>query len=325
MFIDINTGVVEPSAPATMAKLDAEERRRTFEQIELGFAEDEAVRGAELCLQCVVRRQRTLRPAAAEHRRRCLQQPLPGHGVARLRRARRHALHRLRPQPLHPLRPLRLASARRCSSARCSTSPSAASTRSSPPRSAAPWSRPTCEMCGNCVSACPTGALQDKLSRRRGAHLATRRPSTTVCPVLRLRLQHRAAGQATAASCRSRRRSARAPGEGNLCVKGRYGYQFIGHPDRLTQPLVRRDGELVPASWDEALELVARRFAEIKARARRRRPRRLLVGALHQRGQLPLPEVHARRHRHAQRRPLRAALPRLDGHRSAPVARAAAP
>ncbi|PKL09210.1 MAG: hypothetical protein CVV51_04965, partial [Spirochaetae bacterium HGW-Spirochaetae-7] len=42
-------------------------------------------------------------------------------------------------------------------------------------------------------------------------------------------------------------------------------FQFIGHPDRLTRPLVRKDGELVPASWDEALDLVAARFAAIKA------------------------------------------------------------
>ena len=55
------------------------------------------------------------------------------------------------------------------------------------------------------------------------------------------------------------------PNDGNLCVKGRYGFQFINHPDRLTQPLVRKDGELVPATWGEALGLMAERFAQTKA------------------------------------------------------------
>ena len=49
-------------------------------------------------------------------------------------------------------------------------------------------------------------------------------------------------------------------GQGNLCVKGRFGYDFIGSDERLTTPLIRKDGELVEASWDEALDLVASRF-----------------------------------------------------------------
>ena len=49
--------------------------------------------------------------------------------------------------------------------------------------------------------------------------------------------------------------------QGKLCVKGRYGYGFVNHPERLTSPLVRRDGKLVPASWDEALDLVASKLA----------------------------------------------------------------
>jgi formate dehydrogenase (NADP+) alpha subunit len=44
---------------------------------------------------------------------------------------------------------------------------------------------------------------------------------------------------------------------GNLCVKGRFGYDFIHSPDRLTTPLIRKDGEMVASSWDEALGLIA--------------------------------------------------------------------
>jgi predicted molibdopterin-dependent oxidoreductase YjgC len=51
---------------------------------------------------------------------------------------------------------------------------------------------------------------------------------------------------------------------GNLCVKGRFGYDFIHSKDRLTQALMRKDGKLVPAAWDEALGHVAERLLEIR-------------------------------------------------------------
>ncbi len=47
--------------------------------------------------------------------------------------------------------------------------------------------------------------------------------------------------------------------DGNLCVKGRFAYDFVHHADRLTTPLVRgEDGELHPATWDEALAAAAK-------------------------------------------------------------------
>ena len=51
---------------------------------------------------------------------------------------------------------------------------------------------------------------------------------------------------------------------GNLCVKGRFGVDFVHAPDRLTQPLMRSAGELRPASWDDALANVANRLREIR-------------------------------------------------------------
>jgi predicted molibdopterin-dependent oxidoreductase YjgC len=51
---------------------------------------------------------------------------------------------------------------------------------------------------------------------------------------------------------------------GNLCVKGRFGYDFIHSKDRLKQPLVRKDGELVPALWEQAMDYVAERLLEIR-------------------------------------------------------------
>lgn len=51
--------------------------------------------------------------------------------------------------------------------------------------------------------------------------------------------------------------------QGALCSKGRFGFDFVHHADRLKTPLVRKNGELVPASWDEALGLIIDRFSEI--------------------------------------------------------------
>lgn len=54
--------------------------------------------------------------------------------------------------------------------------------------------------------------------------------------------------------------------QGSLCVKGWNAHSFIYHKDRLTAPLIRKDGKLVEAGWDEAIDLVARRLSEIKSR-----------------------------------------------------------
>jgi predicted molibdopterin-dependent oxidoreductase YjgC len=51
--------------------------------------------------------------------------------------------------------------------------------------------------------------------------------------------------------------------KGEACIKGREGWRHVYSDRRLTRPLIRKNGELVPASWDEALDLVANRFMEI--------------------------------------------------------------
>jgi predicted molibdopterin-dependent oxidoreductase YjgC len=53
--------------------------------------------------------------------------------------------------------------------------------------------------------------------------------------------------------------------KGEACIKGREGWRHLYSDRRLTRPLIRKNGELVPASWDEALDLVASRFMEIKS------------------------------------------------------------
>jgi predicted molibdopterin-dependent oxidoreductase YjgC len=55
--------------------------------------------------------------------------------------------------------------------------------------------------------------------------------------------------------------------QGGLCIKGWNAHAFVNHPDRLKNPLVRKNGKLVEASWGEALQLVADKFTEIKAQS----------------------------------------------------------
>ena len=54
--------------------------------------------------------------------------------------------------------------------------------------------------------------------------------------------------------------------KGEACIKGREGWRHLYSDRRLTRPLIRKNGELVPASWDEALDLVASHMTEIKER-----------------------------------------------------------
>lgn len=53
---------------------------------------------------------------------------------------------------------------------------------------------------------------------------------------------------------------------GNLCVKGRFGYDFIHSKNRMTKPLIRVSGELGPVTWDEAMGRVAERLLEIRGK-----------------------------------------------------------
>ena len=60
------------------------------------------------------------------------------------------------------------------------------------------------------------------------------------------------------------REDAPLPNLGSLCIKGRFGYDFVDHPDRLTSPLIRKNGELQETTWDEATTYVAEKVSLIK-------------------------------------------------------------
>lgn len=125
------------------------------------------------------------------------------------------------------------------------------------------WKETSCESCGCCAAACPTGALTLK---RRSAYRSWEVEHTlTTCP-------HCAVGCQYYLVTKDGRivdtEPAKGPSNGGrLCVKGRSAsFDFVQSPDRLTTPLVknRATGQFEPATWDEALDLVARRFSKIK-------------------------------------------------------------
>jgi predicted molibdopterin-dependent oxidoreductase YjgC len=123
-----------------------------------------------------------------------------------------------------------------------------------------PLQETPCEFCGQCVSTCPTGAITSILSKGKGRTWQVEKVRTT-CTYCGCGCQidlHVRGGKVVEVSSPVMV----GPGQGNLCVKGRYGYSFIDHPDRLNRPLVRKGGELVEASWEEALDLVARSIRE---------------------------------------------------------------
>jgi formate dehydrogenase major subunit len=115
-----------------------------------------------------------------------------------------------------------------------------------------------CVSCGNCVSHCPTGALSPK--RRESAMNVEK--ILTVCPYCGVGcLMHLLVKNGKVIGVEPAQGGAN---EGLLCVKGKFAFDFINHPERLTQPLVRENGQLRPASWDEALGIVADKIKEAK-------------------------------------------------------------
>ena len=121
-----------------------------------------------------------------------------------------------------------------------------------------------CEYCGNCISVCPVGAIMSRLHRHSYRPWQMVSETETVCPYCGV-------GCSLVVQVRDdviKRvvpRIGTVVNNGLLCSRGRFGYGFVGSKERLTAPLIRKDGVLQESTWEEAISLVARRLSEIKA------------------------------------------------------------
>lgn len=126
-----------------------------------------------------------------------------------------------------------------------------------------PLSQSDCVFCGECLQACPVGALIIKdEGRSYGLDAETKKVRTTCgyCGVgcqIHLHVKDNRVVKVTGVEKVG-------PNFGSLCVKGRFGYNFINDKKRLKRPLIREKGDFREATWDEALGLIAKRLIDIK-------------------------------------------------------------
>lgn len=125
-----------------------------------------------------------------------------------------------------------------------------------------PYRDSDCVFCGECIQACPVAALMEKDVRyqHRPWELNPVRTTCTYCGVGCQMLLHTKNGKVVKVTGVEDV----VPNYGSLCVKGRFGFDFIHSEERLTAPLIRENGEFREASWDEALDLVAKKLGEIR-------------------------------------------------------------
>lgn len=123
-----------------------------------------------------------------------------------------------------------------------------------------PIEKTECVSCGNCVSVCPTGALMPKQDiKYRYWEVEKVKTTCPYCGVgcqMQLLVKDNKVVEVQPLN--------QIPNDGLLCVKGRFGYKFINHKDRLKQPLVKKNGEFVEVTWDEAYSYIVNKTIEIK-------------------------------------------------------------
>lgn len=118
-----------------------------------------------------------------------------------------------------------------------------------------------CVSCGACAQACPTSAISDVFESKSVAFDQKVRTICTYCGV---------GCNLEVAVADGKVKSIQAPfdaevNRGHTCLKGRYAFSFYNHADRLRTPLIRRNGELEPATWEEAYQFIAEKLTQIKA------------------------------------------------------------
>lgn len=113
-----------------------------------------------------------------------------------------------------------------------------------------------CVSCGACAQACPTSAISDVFESKSVVRDAVTRTVCTYCGV---------GCNLEVSVLNNTVKSIQAPydasvNQGHTCLKGRFAFSFYNHPDRITSPLIKRNGEFVKASWDEAYDFIAEKL-----------------------------------------------------------------
>lgn len=117
-----------------------------------------------------------------------------------------------------------------------------------------------CVSCGACAQACPTSAISDVFESKSTVADKKVRTVCTYCGV---------GCNLEVAVVNGKVKSIQAPfdaevNQGHTCLKGRFAFSFYNHPDRIKTPLIRKNGVLEPASWDEAYDFIASKLIHIK-------------------------------------------------------------
>ena len=117
-----------------------------------------------------------------------------------------------------------------------------------------------CEFCGACLDVCPVGALVESDHKWEKASRVER----TICPHCPVGCQLNLEVNQFDKVIRSIPELNSPANRGQACFKGKFGLDFVNHKERLRKPMIRRDGSLEEASWDEALDYVAQRLSAYK-------------------------------------------------------------
>lgn len=117
-----------------------------------------------------------------------------------------------------------------------------------------------CVSCGACVQTCPTEALTDKFETKTLIPDETIRTTCTYCGV---------GCQLDVSVINGEIKGIQSPvtaevNQGHTCLKGRFAFQFYNHPDRLTDPLIKRDGKFEVATWDEAYDFITEKLLKVR-------------------------------------------------------------
>ena len=131
-----------------------------------------------------------------------------------------------------------------------------------------------CEFCGDCLAVCPVGAITNKFSKYVYKPWQLRKTTTTCnycgdgCQMYVETKDTEVVRVTSPLSWKNKwgDRGDTINGHGGLCVRGRFGFQFIDSKDRLKEPLIRKETGLVPTPWIEALETTAERLTHVKER-----------------------------------------------------------